>query len=61
MSMMEAYGTGPADAVLDLSPEPRAQHVGDDHAEDEIPGGGIATPCVDAAALDFCIKADLWP
>jgi hypothetical protein len=61
MSMMEAYGTGPADAVRDVSPEPRAQHVNDDRAEDEISSGGVAAPCIDAAALDFCIKADLWP
>jgi hypothetical protein len=61
MSMMESYWTDPADtAACDVSPEPCAHHVSNDQEAVEHMSGG-PSPAIDVAALDLCIRADLWP
>ena len=57
---MDAHWTDPADAAHDASHEARAAQA-EDRAEDRAARAGTEALHRGASALDFCIRADLWP
>ena len=62
MSATDEDWTDPADAAEpDTAHEVRAHEAMRGGSEDGDVSSGAETPCLDTAALELCIRADLWP